>query len=81
MKTYFVHISYNADCTDRKASTDDDAKTPQVEILTSEMPEVQKDEVCIVNTIIAMATCREQYPLVKRMRTEREMTLMLPIEH
>ena len=27
--------------TDRKASTDDDAKTPQVEILTSEMPEVQ----------------------------------------
>ena len=37
----YLLILFNAYCyTDRKASNDDDAKSPQVEILTSEMPEV-----------------------------------------
>ena len=37
----YIFILFNAYCgADRKASTDDDAKSPHVEILTSEMPEV-----------------------------------------
>ena len=37
----YLFILFNGHChTDRKASTDDDTKSPQVEILTSEMPEV-----------------------------------------
>ena len=68
--------------TDRNASTDDDAKAPQVEILTSEMPEVLNDKFVVVsNTLIVMATCRGQYLLVMRKMAVRVMILMLPIEH
>ena len=39
---------------DRKASTDDDAKTPQVEILSSEMPEVK-------NKLFVVIVCNNRH--------------------